>query len=525
MAISQQISFLGRNINAINYIDANVDSNKLVFGTSLNHYWPAPTIRYFPGDAGRTILVCDFPGIYWSRSEQLIRPKNSEIERIHLGQLQISPPVFRISFTSPKRTSLAKIDLTASQGQLTIKLPASESNYSKVPGTAHAPVKSAPNTKISVLNEIPPSAPKPIKPLATVLPITTKKVVPPVTSKVEKTEKKIEKTENNTNEMPPFAPSYKKPMEVVTGEAVSIVEKATSNTIKVSISYEPFKVSIVSTLPLKTKTLLLSEPDRFVIDFEDTNSLNSLPPLTIDENPYLKSIRFGSVDNMGRMVLDLKDQAININTDFNQDKTCLVIALANSNVEKISTKQIPKNCSIVLDAGHGGTDPGAQRGSIQEKELTLAIALKTKKILEKNGIKVTMTRSDDSTVALADRVQITNTNTPDLFLSVHINSMETNNSISGIETYYFNDVSKGLAKHIHAALVNKLSASDRSVRKARFYVINHTPHPAVLAEVGFISNKEERDKLISPDYQKQIAEALSEGVILHLGEGSKDKDK
>jgi N-acetylmuramoyl-L-alanine amidase len=101
-------------------------------------------------------------------------------------------------------------------------------------------------------------------------------------------------------------------------------------------------------------------------------------------------------------------------------------------------------------------------------------------------------------------------------VSVHINSLEANSTIKGIETYYQSEQSQELARSVHQSLVERLKAPDRSVRRARFYVINHTPVPAVLAEVGFISNKEEREKLISSDYQQEIANGIARGVILYL---------
>jgi N-acetylmuramoyl-L-alanine amidase len=118
---------------------------------------------------------------------------------------------------------------------------------------------------------------------------------------------------------------------------------------------------------------------------------------------------------------------------------------------------------------------------------------------------------------------LTNTVQPDAFVSVHINAMETNLATQGIETYFQNDRSKDLAQLIHESLVKELRAPDRSVRKARFYVINHTPLRAVLAEVGFISNKDERDKLTSADYQGRIASALADGVVLYLCERSQGR--
>ena len=127
-----------------------------------------------------------------------------------------------------------------------------------------------------------------------------------------------------------------------------------------------------------------------------------------------------------------------------------------------------------------------------------------------------MTRSDNTTVSLADRVKMSLEFHPDLFLSIHINSLEANTSIFGIETYYYTPQSKILAQCVHARLVQELDVPDRGVRQARFYVINHTPLPSILAEVGFISNPDERSKLVTAEYQDRIARALEDGVAQYM---------
>jgi N-acetylmuramoyl-L-alanine amidase len=173
--------------------------------------------------------------------------------------------------------------------------------------------------------------------------------------------------------------------------------------------------------------------------------------------------------------------------------------------------------SLVLDAGHGGSDPGAQRGDAQEKEMTLGIVNQLKKRLEANGAFITMTRSDDTFVSLEDRVKVTNLVMPKAFVSVHINALESTSDIKGIETYFQTEQSRPLAEAIHNSLFTSLGVPNRGIRKARFYVINHTSVPAILAEVGYISNKDEREKLISSDYQGKVADALAQGVILYVG--------
>lgn len=175
-----------------------------------------------------------------------------------------------------------------------------------------------------------------------------------------------------------------------------------------------------------------------------------------------------------------------------------------------------KGVNIVLDAGHGGSDPGAQRGTIQEKAITMGIVEKLYKMLVAQGARVTLTRSDDTFISVQDRVKLSLDAHPGIFLSVHINSLETDNDIHGIETYYRTEQSLPLAQCVHDALVSGLPACDRGVRSARFYVINHTPIPSILAEVGFISNPEERMSLATYEYQGKIANALKDGLETYL---------
>lgn len=279
------------------------------------------------------------------------------------------------------------------------------------------------------------------------------------------------------------------------------------------------RIRLMSETPLKFKSFRLHEPERYVIDFEQLAGLASAQMPEMQDRTLVQSVRVGSPDgSSGRLVLDLSSQQVNVSeSNVNSKELTLVLTTGDTPAQQLVRKRDAiKNVTIVLDAGHGGSDPGAQRAGVSEKEITLAIASKLKKALEQAGANVQMTRTDDTFVSLEDRVKLTNSTSPDLFLSVHINALESTSDIHGIETYYQTDQSKPLAECIHKMLVDLLEAPDRSVRKARFYVINHTPVPAILAEVGFISNNEEREKLISSDYQNKVADALTQGVILYL---------
>jgi N-acetylmuramoyl-L-alanine amidase CwlD len=275
---------------------------------------------------------------------------------------------------------------------------------------------------------------------------------------------------------------------------------------------------------LTYKTFRLHEPERYVIDFDGLPALECALLPAVNDELLVKGMRTGTPDHTGlthRLVLDLKDNTVDVSEDLIENGTTLSLRIRPSSSSSMPTHlkaQLVKGKLIVLDAGHGGSDPGAQRSGVSEKDLTMQITNQLKKRLTQLGARVVMTRSDDTFVSLEDRVKITNENQPDLFVSIHINALESTASIYGIETYYQTEQSRALATAIHQQLVQGLGVPDRSVRKARFYVINHTPIPAILAEVGFISNQQERDNLGSADYQVKIADSVSHGIVQYLTE-------
>ena len=173
---------------------------------------------------------------------------------------------------------------------------------------------------------------------------------------------------------------------------------------------------------------------------------------------------------------------------------------------------------IVIDAGHGGNDTGALRGSTLEKDLTLKIALKVRDCLKEKGLKnIILTRYDDKTLSLDERVQISNNKEADIFVSIHINA-SVKSEINGIETHYYTDNGYNVAKIIHKELMNNVDAMDRGLFKSKFYVINHTEAPAVLLELGFISNEQERSSLNSEKRQMDSAQAIADGIVNYLVE-------
>ncbi len=166
---------------------------------------------------------------------------------------------------------------------------------------------------------------------------------------------------------------------------------------------------------------------------------------------------------------------------------------------------------VVIDAGHGGSDYGAIRCDINEKDITLDVAKQVRDMLVKKGYIVQMTRDGDEYVSLQDRVAISENFEPDIFISIHVNS-STGTEASGVETHYYHQESLMLAQTLHASLASAIDTKNRGLFKSKFYVINHTTDPAILMEIGFISNDKERAELNSPARKKATAKAIVEGV-------------
>jgi N-acetylmuramoyl-L-alanine amidase len=210
---------------------------------------------------------------------------------------------------------------------------------------------------------------------------------------------------------------------------------------------------------------------------------------------------------------------------------------------------------IVLDAGHGGSQQGtASETGLLEKEITLDLAERARKLLEARGFTVLMTRTTDQTLSLKDRATAANQQRGDIFVSIHLNSF-ARSSARGIETFYLGpsdhadldakaaaenqdsgysladlrtlldgiyvdarrDESKRLAQSVQRAVMQRLGKSDtaledRGVKTAPFVVLVATEMPAILAEVSVLSNRDEADRLATPAHRQVIAEALVGGI-------------
>ncbi len=176
---------------------------------------------------------------------------------------------------------------------------------------------------------------------------------------------------------------------------------------------------------------------------------------------------------------------------------------------------------VVIDAGHGGQDPGTIGiNSLTEKNIVLPISQDVAEILRKQGIEVRMTRDTDNFISLQGRTDFANNIDADLFVSIHANAINLSRpDINGLETYYYQS-GRRLAEVIHWNVLNGVNIRDRGIRRARFYVLRHSTMPAVLVEVGFVTGAEDAPRLESSTHRRQMAEAIARGIVQYIKENN-----
>ncbi len=315
---------------------------------------------------------------------------------------------------------------------------------------------------------------------------------------------------------------------------------------------------------IRDTTVLAIEVDTSII--YETEVLSSL-----EYHLYLQAISsFQNLKPRGiikRIVLESKSGTF---LAFFFNKPCDQKVRKNSGglVLKFYPRPEKKITTIVLDPGHGGIDPGAiGRTGLKEKQVNLGVALRLKDKLVKSGLKVTMTRTDDSYVSLADRVKFAKLANADLFVSIHSNAALRDRSKRGIETYFLSDAktdweravaarenaavnfeisdtnpvlnndlnlilsdlaqneflaeSQQLAASIQEATASACRIPNRGVMQANFYVLRVNFMPAVLVECGYISNSAEVKLLAKKDYWEKLAAGIFKGVKKFITEYEK----
>ncbi len=168
--------------------------------------------------------------------------------------------------------------------------------------------------------------------------------------------------------------------------------------------------------------------------------------------------------------------------------------------------------TVVIDAGHGGFDPGGIPGQrVPEKMMALDVSQRLARKLRDAGYHVIMTRDSDVFVPLGERVRIANRYGDAVFICIHFNSATRLNA-NGIETYYYRGDSASLAQSIHRNVLSDAPSENRGIRRRGFYVLRRTAVPSVLVECGFLTNPAEGGLAQTIAYRQRLAEQIARGI-------------
>ena len=302
---------------------------------------------------------------------------------------------------------------------------------------------------------------------------------------------------------------------------------------------------------LLSNVFILDNPSRLVIDIKNINNFSK----NNSSLKYIKQIRASKKNNTSRLVFDLKVPIIQLSKNYIIKQNGTHVLVINLKINTQNFNNTVNNKIIVIDAGHGGPDPGANRNNIKEKDLTLMAAKILKNKLEKKSFTVFLTRKSDYYIRLKNRVKYARSKSPDLFISIHADSTKNKNT-SGTSIYSLSekasdklsqaladrenksdliagldlgeldkavsdiliDLSRRETKNSSIAFAelfvdklkaNKVNLLRRPHRQAGFAVLKAPDIPSVLIEMGFISNNSDLKKLTSKKFQEKLMGVIS----------------
>ncbi len=252
--------------------------------------------------------------------------------------------------------------------------------------------------------------------------------------------------------------------------------------------------------------------------------------LKLSENTY--KIDDNYVDSVTILI---DKETLDTNIEFNVKKEFTFYTSYNEDLKQTEVNLLTPAKEgerlVVIDAGHGGVDPGASGGSTREKDVNLAIALKLEKLLKAKNINTFMLRQDDTFVGLYDRPYIANALNATLFLSIHNNSFDKSTA-NGTETLYYPEkagdksfTGQKFAQLIQNSLMSKLDTYNRkTVSRPGLVVLKYTHMPSSLTEIGFLTNPGDLQRLNSQDFQQKTAEVLCDAIVKGLDQINKEQE-
>lgn len=319
----------------------------------------------------------------------------------------------------------------------------------------------------------------------------------------------------------------------------------------------------------------ITNPNKKIYDFKNIKignnigKIDAMHTVTIAPNGSSMDARvLIDSDVVGTGKISTNGDIFRINLKLHRDKTSKNDKI---NEEDIISKEEKINSRdrdiVVIDAGHGGKDPGATCDGAKEKDIVLSVAKKLASSLSSNGYKVYLTRNDDVFLTLEQRTRIADKKDARIFISLHCNAAPNDNqakSLHGVETFFLQKtrdarsqsvaarenasvlqgadkkskqviidsvlsgpkiiLSNKLAIDIQKSIINKTSSHNGGIRSAPFWVLVGASRPSVLVELGYITNANEREKLLSSSYQDELANGIGDGISRYLSNRQKEID-
>lgn len=286
---------------------------------------------------------------------------------------------------------------------------------------------------------------------------------------------------------------------------------------------------------VKPSISTLANPHRIVVDipnatfsnsFSQSLSIGTIGKLDVSGYSSVSEVRYSlfSRDPEIVRIVIVADNEIPFEFQSEMNSNTLVVDVTEAD-ESTTSVPVPPivdsgRKTVVIDPGHGGSDSGTIGITNKyEKDFNLSLSLKVEALLQNEPeINVVMTRDVDEYPTRSERVALANQLQADLFVSIHGNSVLASPQASGTETYYYQrSSSKDLANVIHKHVVKALGFKDRGVKEGNLQVIRETTMPAVLLEIGFLSNLAEEKALFTEAVQDKAAQAIVTGIKEYLG--------
>ncbi len=263
---------------------------------------------------------------------------------------------------------------------------------------------------------------------------------------------------------------------------------------------------------------VIHEANRIIIDFPGAAFAEMLNGAKAEHLGMLESNTAG-VDRIRYSFFQYEPSTIRVVLDKRGALSSELIKDRDNHQWIIKLSKPEKIYKVVIDAGHGGKDPGAEGASgREEKHFNLDLSRKIFDLLQQiPEIEPHMTRVDDSYIALQDRAAYANQLKADLFISIHGNTYD--DPVSGTETYYWSNESYEFAKVIHEHVLQGTGFPDRNVRKTAFKVLTETKMPAALLELGYLSNAKDEQVMLTEEFQNRTAKSIVSGIRAYLGLG------